>query len=67
LPHTCGTVVPNIALAFRLSGTPIADPVAAPAFGQHTRQILSDLLGYREAEITALAARGVVRARDSAT
>ena len=61
LPHASGGTVPNIALAFRLSGTPLADPVAAPTFGQHTEEILRDLLDYETAEIVALADRGVVR------
>jgi formyl-CoA transferase len=65
LPHASGATVPNIALAFRLNGTPLADPVAAPGFGQHTAQILRDMLGYGDLEIGELARRGVVRARRS--
>ncbi len=62
LPHASGATVPNIALAFRLHGTPLADPVAAPGFGQHTTEILRDLLGYSELEINELGHRGTVRA-----
>ena len=61
LPHASGGTVPNIALAFRLSGTPLADPVAAPTLGQHTDEILRDVLGYEAGQIRALADRGVVR------
>ena len=61
LPHTSGATVPNISLAFRLYGTPLADPVAAPGFGQHTTEILHDLLGYSQLEIDELGRRGVVR------
>ncbi|MEA2732387.1 MAG: hypothetical protein QOF70_6862, partial [Acetobacteraceae bacterium] len=60
LPHAAGGTVPNIALSFRLSGTPLADPVAAPTLGQHSREVLRDLLGYSPAEIDALAQRGVI-------
>jgi crotonobetainyl-CoA:carnitine CoA-transferase CaiB-like acyl-CoA transferase len=60
LPHAGGGTVPNIALSFRLSGTPLADPVAAPTLGQHSQEVLRDLLGYSAADIDALAHRGVV-------
>jgi crotonobetainyl-CoA:carnitine CoA-transferase CaiB-like acyl-CoA transferase len=60
LPHASGGTVPNIALSFRLSGTPLADPVAAPTLGQHSEEVLRDLLGYSAADIDALAQRGVV-------
>ena len=60
LPHASGGAVPNIALAFRLSGTPLANPVAAPTLGQHSDEILRGLLGYGTAEIAALVDRGVV-------
>ena len=67
LPHAGGGTVPNIALSFRLAGTPLADPVAAPVLGQHTSEILSEVLGYDTAGIEALARRGVVyRPDDSA-
>jgi crotonobetainyl-CoA:carnitine CoA-transferase CaiB-like acyl-CoA transferase len=64
LPHAGGGNVPNIALSFRLSGTPLADPVAAPTLGQHTEEVLRELLGYGAAEIDALAQRGIIRIPD---
>jgi len=60
LPHAGGGTVPNIALSIRLSGTPLADPVAAPILGQHSEEVLRELLGYGPAEIDALARRGVI-------
>jgi crotonobetainyl-CoA:carnitine CoA-transferase CaiB-like acyl-CoA transferase len=60
VPRASGGSVPNIALSFRLSGTPLADPVAAPTLGQHSEEVLRDLLGYGAADIDALAQRGVV-------
>jgi crotonobetainyl-CoA:carnitine CoA-transferase CaiB-like acyl-CoA transferase len=60
LPHAGGGTVPNIALSFQLSETPLTDPVAAPTLGQHSEEVLRDLLGYSEADIDVLAQRGVV-------
>lgn len=59
LPHPVAGVVPNIAPPFRFMGTPLADPVAAPALGQHTDQILGELLSYDQSRITELARTGV--------
>lgn len=60
LPHAGGGTVPNIALAYRLSGTPLAHPVAAPVLGQHSEEVLRDLLGYSPEEIEKLSQRGVI-------
>ena len=38
---------------------PPADPVAAPLLGQHTSEVLGELLGYDEPKLAALAAAGV--------
>jgi formyl-CoA transferase len=43
-----------------LSDTPGAVRHAAPALGEHTREILSGLLGMTEAEIAALSGAGIV-------
>jgi crotonobetainyl-CoA:carnitine CoA-transferase CaiB-like acyl-CoA transferase len=61
LPHAGGGTVPNVALSFRMSGTPLADPVAAPTLGQHSADVLRDVLGYGRDEIDSLARRGVIR------
>lgn len=58
--------LPNVALPIRYSGTPIADPVAAPTVGQHTQAVLRELLGYddqRLDELTAAGAFGVITRR----
>ncbi len=46
IPHPAVGTVPNIALPFRLHGTPLADPVAAPGFSQNAAEILRDVLGW---------------------
>jgi crotonobetainyl-CoA:carnitine CoA-transferase CaiB-like acyl-CoA transferase len=58
IPHDEVGWVPNVNLPIRYSQTPVVDPVAAPAVGQHTGQVLSDLLGYDEARLARLAEAG---------
>ena len=52
--------IPNIASPIRYARTPLADPVPAPAIGQHTREILREVLGYDEARLNELVAAGVL-------
>jgi formyl-CoA transferase len=60
IPHPTAGTVPNVALSFRMTGTPLVDPVAAPTLGQHSREILRDVLGYDPARIETLIAAGTV-------
>jgi len=60
IPHPAAGQVPNIRLPFRLHGTPLADPVAAPGLSQHAEVILRDVLGYDPAEIEAAIKSGAV-------
>jgi crotonobetainyl-CoA:carnitine CoA-transferase CaiB-like acyl-CoA transferase len=39
---------------YRLSATPVETPTAPPLLGQHTEDVLRDLLGYDESKIAAL-------------
>ncbi|MDB5826688.1 MAG: Carnitine dehydratase [Variovorax sp.] len=48
LPHPTAGTVPNVAFPMRFMGTPAPLPVAAPTLGQHTRDVLRELLGYDE-------------------
>lgn len=59
LPHPTAGTLPNIAPPFRLAGTPLADPVAAPALGAHTAEILREVLGCDAARYSELAATGI--------
>jgi crotonobetainyl-CoA:carnitine CoA-transferase CaiB-like acyl-CoA transferase len=54
IPHDVLGWVPNVSLPIRYSHTPIVDPVAAPAVGQHTETVLRDLLGYDDARLARL-------------
>lgn len=61
-PHASLGTVPVVGSPMRLDGTPVRDPVGAPVLGQHSRQILRDMLGYDDARIAALEAAGTVLA-----
>jgi len=58
IPHDRVGWVPNVSLPIRYSGTPMADPVAAPAVGQHTESVLRELLGYDDRRMASLAEAG---------
>jgi formyl-CoA transferase len=65
IPHPTAGAVPVIAQPFRLSETPPRYE-APPLLGQHSRQVLRDLLGYDDARIDALAAAGAIGLDDRA-
>ena len=54
--------LPNVRLPILYSGTPMADPQPAPAVGQHTQEVLVEVLGYDESRIAALQASGALEA-----
>jgi crotonobetainyl-CoA:carnitine CoA-transferase CaiB-like acyl-CoA transferase len=58
IPHPQTGWVPNVALPIRYSRTPVVDPVAAPAVGQHTSEVLRGLLGYDDDRLARLAEAG---------
>jgi crotonobetainyl-CoA:carnitine CoA-transferase CaiB-like acyl-CoA transferase len=66
IPHDTLGWVPNVNLPIRYSHTPVVDPVAAPAVGQHTEQVLRDLLGYDAERLARLAEAGAFGAHASA-
>jgi crotonobetainyl-CoA:carnitine CoA-transferase CaiB-like acyl-CoA transferase len=59
IPHPAAGSVPNIEPPLHLGLTPVADPVAAPLLGEHTKDVLRKTLGYDDARIAALAEAGV--------
>ena len=44
--------------SFRLSATPVRDPIAAPLLGEHTRDVLRDWAGFTDGRIDAMVATG---------
>jgi crotonobetainyl-CoA:carnitine CoA-transferase CaiB-like acyl-CoA transferase len=55
MPHASAGTVKAIKNAVHLSRTPLDGYVAPPQLGQHTREVLTGLLGYGAAEVDALA------------
>jgi crotonobetainyl-CoA:carnitine CoA-transferase CaiB-like acyl-CoA transferase len=62
IPHPAAGMVPHIAMPFRLSASPVVDPRAAPTLGQHTIQVLAEVLRYDRAGLDALAETGALGA-----
>ena len=50
--------IPNIASPWRFGLTPVADPKAAPRLGEHTFEVLRELLGHDDAALQSLARSG---------
>ena len=60
LPHTLAGSVPLVANPIRLSETPPAYERAPPLLGEHTDEVLRELLHMSAAEIARLRAAGIV-------
>ncbi len=60
LPRSDGGTAPSIASPLRLSATPVCHDQAPPLLGEHTGEVLGELLGKSAAEIDALRERKVV-------
>ncbi len=60
LPHPLAGTVPQVALPLRFDGAPSNADRPPPLLGQHTREVLAERLGYDDARIDDLAARGVI-------
>lgn len=58
IPHPGVGWVPNVASPIRYSLTPVVDPVAAPTVGQHTADVLREVLGLGERRVAQLAQEG---------
>ncbi len=56
---TCGTTK-NVGIPIGLSETPASIRSVAPQFGQHTEEVLSEVLGYDWEHIGALREDGVL-------
>jgi crotonobetainyl-CoA:carnitine CoA-transferase CaiB-like acyl-CoA transferase len=60
LPHPVAGTVKLVRNPIRMSVTPTTSDKAPPLLGQHTDEVLSDVLGLGSAEIAALRGKGVV-------
>ncbi|QDZ28664.1 CaiB/BaiF CoA-transferase family protein [Noviherbaspirillum sp. UKPF54] len=60
LPHPQAGTAPTVANPLRLSATPVEYRNAPPLLGQHTHEVLQQLLGLTSERIGALASRGII-------
>ncbi|WP_305805054.1 CaiB/BaiF CoA-transferase family protein [Stenotrophomonas sp. YIM B06876] len=60
LPHASGAQVPGVRNPLRFSATPLQYRHAAPVLGEHSRQVLHELLALDAGQLQALQAQGVV-------
>ena len=49
-----------VASPLKMSGTPVREELPPPLLGQHTREVLTEVLGYRSERLQALRAKGVI-------
>lgn len=60
VPHPLGGSAPQVASPLKLSASPVEGGAAPPLLGQHSSEVLADLLGMSGEDIEGLAARGVI-------
>jgi crotonobetainyl-CoA:carnitine CoA-transferase CaiB-like acyl-CoA transferase len=60
LPHPQAGVAPTVGSPFKLSRTPVQLGDAAPTLGQHTDEVLAEVLGLDAEQRTALRERAVI-------
>jgi len=60
--HPLAGRVPLVASPLRLSATPVGEPLAPPTLGQHTDEVLAEVLGLDTAARAALRADGITGA-----
>jgi len=60
LPHASGVKVPLVASPIKMSKTPPSYRRAPPLCGQHTDEVLGEVLGMGREEVAALRDRGIV-------
>jgi crotonobetainyl-CoA:carnitine CoA-transferase CaiB-like acyl-CoA transferase len=60
LDHTAAGMLPLVASPMRFSGTPLEYRLPPPMLGEHTEEVLREILGKSGAEIAQLRAEGVL-------
>jgi formyl-CoA transferase len=63
LRHPLAGTVPQVAAPFRYSSTEARSDMPPPLLGEHTNMVLRNRLGYDDATIADLAARGIIEVR----
>lgn len=61
VPHASEGMVPVVRSPLAFSATPVRQPVGAPLLGQHSGEVLREMLGYSEAQVAALMQKGIIR------
>lgn len=64
LPHSAAGTVASVGNPVVMSATPVEYRMGPPLLGEHTRDILRDVLGLTEQEISRLAAASAIAATD---
>ncbi len=60
LDHPLAGKLPLVANPIKMSATPPQQHLAPPLLGQHTHEVLAQILGLPETELTALSRGGVI-------
>ncbi|HEX6157382.1 MAG TPA: CoA transferase, partial [Burkholderiales bacterium] len=60
MPHPTAGKVSLVRSPMRFSETPVRHDMPPPTLGQHTQEVLRDLLGKSEAEVARLRSDGIV-------
>ena len=60
MDHPVAGKLSTVASPMRFSATPIEHKLAPPVLGQHTDDVLRDLLGKSESDLTALRSAGIL-------
>jgi crotonobetainyl-CoA:carnitine CoA-transferase CaiB-like acyl-CoA transferase len=60
VPHPLAGTTALVASPIRLSATPVEHRAPPPLLGQHTREVLAELLGLEDREMDALREKGVI-------
>jgi crotonobetainyl-CoA:carnitine CoA-transferase CaiB-like acyl-CoA transferase len=60
VPHPLAGTASLVASPLRLSATPVAPGTAPPTLGQHTHEVLAEVLGLDEATRASLREAGVI-------
>ncbi|HEV7619588.1 MAG TPA: CaiB/BaiF CoA-transferase family protein [Burkholderiaceae bacterium] len=60
LPHPTGGTVKLVGSPMKLSATPPRYDMPPPLLGQHTEEVLRDVLGHNAAQIAALREKGII-------